>query len=124
MEHRGFYISRTKDCDENEGGLFCQVYVGDNCLSDEIDNFCLHQEELRNYSEEYLIEKYINDRFDELFKLGNRMLCNMCEGENLAYREYKGTHIWICDNCPNIQFESIERKDINNLKELLESGDE
>ena len=44
--------------------------------------------------------------------------CNMCDGE-MKYLNYKGTHIWICESCPNIQFECVEDKDVVNLTEYL-----
>lgn len=40
--------------------------------------------------------------------------CNMCNG-NMKHIEYNGTHIWSCEECPNVQFEFI---DINNYIEL------
>lgn len=46
MEYRGLYISTTEDCGENLGGYYCQVYV-DEGMSDEIDDFCIHPDELR-----------------------------------------------------------------------------
>lgn len=46
------------------------------------------------------------------------ILCNLCDGE-MNYTEYKGTHIWLCNHCSNIQLEFIENKDLENLNELL-----
>lgn len=46
------------------------------------------------------------------------MKCNMCDGK-LDYLNYKGTHIWVCEDCPNIQFECVEDKDVENLIEYL-----
>lgn len=118
MKYREFGISRTNDCDENEGGLFCQVYSDCDC-SYEIDNFCLHKEELNNKSEELLIKEYIDNNFENLFRLANKAQCNMCDGEHLIHTQYKGTHIWTCEDCPNIQYEHVEPKDLDNLVEFM-----
>lgn len=54
------WISICRDCGENEGGYFCQVY-SDKYMEDEIDYFCIHcedcdctnQEEIEKFIEEY-----------------------------------------------------------------------
>lgn len=38
------WISTCKDCGENEGGYFCQVYA-DEDMEIEIDYFCIHPED-------------------------------------------------------------------------------
>lgn len=35
------YVSYLDDCDENEGGYYCQVYT-DKWYDHEIDDFCVH----------------------------------------------------------------------------------
>lgn len=51
------------------------------------------------------------------------MKCNMCDGE-LKHYNFNGTFIWICEDCPNVQFEFIDMIDINNLKFFLEKRNE
>lgn len=68
MEYKGFYISRTNDCDENIGGLFCQIYTESN-FDREIDNFCIHNNEMDNI--EGFIKKYIDSHYDDLLKFKN-----------------------------------------------------
>lgn len=63
MEYRGFYISRTEDCEENEGGFFCQIYTDEN-FDNEIDYFCIRKQEIENIDD--LIIKYIDYYFAEL----------------------------------------------------------
>ena len=45
MEYRGLYVSATPDCEPNEGGYYCQVYA-DEDYGDQIDDFCIHPDEL------------------------------------------------------------------------------
>lgn len=46
--------------------------------------------------------------------------CSLCEAYSMNYIEYKGTHIWICEDCPNVELEYYEDKDLENLKECLQ----
>lgn len=60
MEYRGLYIDTVEDCDENEGGYYCKVY-SDECMFDEIDDFCIHPDELEeNPDVEYWIKANID----------------------------------------------------------------
>jgi hypothetical protein len=43
----------------------------------------------------------------------------MCHVE-MKHVEYKGTHIYGCPDCPNVQFEYLGRKDIDNMVEFVE----
>lgn len=67
MKYKDFYITYTKDCCENKGGYFCQVYT-DSMLDNEIDNFCIHENELVNNSIKDIIKLYINQYDKELNK--------------------------------------------------------
>lgn len=58
-----YYITTTPDTDENEGGLFCQVYTDEGC-ENEIDYFCVHKDEMDNY--EGAIKEYIKAHKGEL----------------------------------------------------------
>lgn len=59
MKYGKVWISCISDCDENEGGYFCQVYTDEN-MSNEIDNFCIHTDDCNctDYNE---VEKYIEE---------------------------------------------------------------
>ena len=50
MEYRGLYVSATPDCEPNEGGYYCQVYA-DEDYGDQIDDFCIHPDELEENDE-------------------------------------------------------------------------
>lgn len=60
MKYKDLYISCTEDCEENEGGYFCQVYT-DESLDDEIDYFCIHTDELETNTIEDNIRLYIDN---------------------------------------------------------------
>ena len=62
MEYRGYYISRTDDCVPNEGGYYCQVYSDPDC-SEQIDDFCIHPDELKENPD---IEYWIKQNVDSL----------------------------------------------------------
>ena len=62
MEYRGYYISLTPDCGPNEGGYYCQVYQ-DQDYSEQIDDFCIHPEELEENPD---IEYWIKVNVDAL----------------------------------------------------------
>ena len=62
MEYRGYYISLTDDYGPNEGGYYCQVYQ-DQDYSEEIDDFCIHPDELEENPD---IEYWIKVNVDSL----------------------------------------------------------
>lgn len=39
------WVTTTPDCGENTGGFYCQVYA-DEDWTEQIDDFCIHPEEL------------------------------------------------------------------------------
>jgi hypothetical protein len=47
-----------------------------------------------------------------------KMKCNMCKGQ-LKHYHYNGVFIWVCCDCPNIQFELWNDIDIVELTEFL-----
>lgn len=49
------------------------------------------------------------------------MKCSLCDGK-MDYDEKKGTHIWVCEDCPCVMFEYYEDKDLNNLTNRLKKG--
>lgn len=62
MEYRGYYISLTPDCGPNEGGYYCQV-CQDQDYSEQIDDFCIHPDELEENPD---IEYWIKVNVDAL----------------------------------------------------------
>jgi len=62
MEYRGYYISLTPDCGPNEGGYYCQMYQ-DQDYSEQIDDFCIHPDELEENPD---IEYWIKVNVDAL----------------------------------------------------------
>jgi hypothetical protein len=51
-------VTFCDDCGDNKGGYYCQVYLA-NCDDDEIDNFVIDAEDLKDATEEELAIKYI-----------------------------------------------------------------
>lgn len=47
------------------------------------------------------------------------MKCNMCEEGDLQHHEFKETHIYVCNSCPNVQLEYYSNDNIKNLYEFL-----
>lgn len=47
------------------------------------------------------------------------MKCNMCETGEMQHIQVKRTHIYICEQCPNIQLEYYFNSDIENLQKYL-----
>lgn len=45
--------------------------------------------------------------------------CSHCLGAELEHVEHKGTHIYICPECPNVTFEFMKDEDIQNLADYL-----
>lgn len=41
IKHMGLYVTFCDDCDENEGGYYCQIYA-DEYMENDLDNFCVH----------------------------------------------------------------------------------
>lgn len=76
MKYKDYYISYTKDCEENKNGYFCQVYI-DKQQEYEVDNFCIHKEELEKYSVNENIIKYIDDNYHLLNELKEKEMLKM-----------------------------------------------
>lgn len=51
------WISKCKDCGENEGGFYCQVYA-DEDMTEQIDDFCIHPSDCDCNNEE-AVKKFI-----------------------------------------------------------------
>ena len=44
--------------------------------------------------------------------------CGLCDSQ-LEYYNHKGTHIQICEMCPNVQFEYYSQGDVKRVEEFL-----
>lgn len=58
------YVTCTYDVAPNEGGLFCEVY-DDEAMDNPIDDFCIHEDELEEHTEEELVRDYILNEFNQ-----------------------------------------------------------
>ena len=47
------------------------------------------------------------------------MKCQHCDGLQMDYINYKGTHIHTCPECPNVSFDLVYPDDLDNLTEFL-----
>lgn len=47
--------------------------------------------------------------------------CNLCGGR-MKYIEHNGTFIWVCEDCPCIQFEYYTDTDFRELGDYLNSS--
>lgn len=57
MQYGKVWISQCRDCDENEGGWYCEVYT-DEYMENRIDYFCIHTEDCDCNNQEE-VEKFI-----------------------------------------------------------------
>lgn len=57
MKYGNAWITYTEDCDENEGGYYCQVYA-DEEQANQIDDFCITPEQLKEHDLEWWLNKY------------------------------------------------------------------
>lgn len=100
MEYKGFYITYVEDICENTGGYFCQVYLDSN-FDFEIDNFCIHKEDLISKGIEDSIISYIDENKMENLCFNCGKIKEDCES---AY----------CDKC----WEAEEKRLKNEIKYL------
>lgn len=47
------------------------------------------------------------------------MYCQQCDNQPMEHVEYKGTHIHICPECPNVSFDYVYPVDVDNLQSYL-----
>lgn len=47
------------------------------------------------------------------------MKCPLCDETNVEHIVYKGTHIYVCEDCPFVGFELILEKDYKNMIDWL-----
>lgn len=61
------WVSTTEDCGDNIGGYYCQVY-DDKYYENEIDNFCIHADELEQNPD---IDYWIRENCNGYYKVMN-----------------------------------------------------
>ena len=47
------------------------------------------------------------------------MKCNICLSGEMEYLRVNGTHVYICEECPNVQLEYHFHEDVQNLHDYL-----
>ena len=52
----------------------------------------------------------------------DELRCNMCESGTMRHEEVDGTHIYICEECPNISLEFYTIDNINALRKYLDKN--
>lgn len=57
MKYGNVWIGHIRDCGENEGGYFCEVYDNED-MDNRIDYFCIHPEDC-DCTDENEVEKFI-----------------------------------------------------------------
>lgn len=61
-----------------------------------------------------------NEPMNSLFiDTSSDLMCPMCEEHDIEYTNYKGTHIYVCENCPFVGFELVDIKDKMNMIDWL-----
>lgn len=85
------WVSRTYDCEQNLGGLYCQIYL-DKDLERKLDDFVIPAEVVNdNKEEEYILEFICNYWAEVTYEW-----CPHCEEEVVLLAEQKAQ---ICPNC-------------------------
>ena len=56
------YITFCDDCDINKGGCYCQVYDNED-MDNEIDNFVIDIEDVKNGELDARIQDYLNSKW-------------------------------------------------------------
>ena len=51
------YVTTTPDCEDNEGGYYCEVYADEDFIT-KLDDFCVHPEDCDCDNDDE-VEKYI-----------------------------------------------------------------
>ena len=45
------------------------------------------------------------------------MNCTRCNDAPMTHTNHKGTHIYVCETCPNVSFEYCNQEDMDNLQD-------
>ena len=57
MKYGNVWITTTEDCDENEGGYYCEVYADEDWVY-RIDYFCITLDQLNEHDLEWWLNEY------------------------------------------------------------------
>ena len=110
------YITMIEDCNENKGGFYCQVYQ-DETLKNEIDDFCIHNDEyVDDVIFDYLDKNYFRSGIEVLMPNGNiiEVDCHCYNG--IAIGKEFGTENWFTFYYPKLE---DVLKDDDMIEEIL-----
>lgn len=96
------YVTRTYDVEPNVGGLYCAVYLDENC-DHKVDDFCISADVVNLDLDELYIEKHIRDTVITVektlaVKIRNRQRDN---------RRILGALNALVERCPDLRFGQI-----------------
>lgn len=57
MKYGNVWITSTEDCEENEGGYYCQVFADEEWTT-QLDDFCITPEQLEEHDLEWWLNEY------------------------------------------------------------------
>lgn len=99
-------------------------YADDNITMEEIEyiqkEYISIINELEKIESDKVVKVCENEPMSSLFiDMSSDLMCPMCEKHDIEYTNYKGTHIYNCNNCKFIGFEMIDVKDKINMIDWL-----
>ena len=99
-------------------------YANDNITMEEVEyiqnEYMNIIKELEDIKADKIVKVYENELTNNLFiEEESDLVCPMCEQRHIDYRNYKGTHIYVCEDCPFVGFELIDIKDKMNMIDWL-----
>lgn len=65
------------------------------------------------------LEDILKDISEENKKKEENFTCNICGSTNIAWEDCNGTHMYVCEDCPNVQFEFVSDVDLDNAVNRL-----
>jgi len=54
--------------------------------------------------------------------MAHKVLCPHCENVEMNHTVFKETHIYICEECPNVMFEYSTNTNVSELAEYLSNN--
>ena len=99
-------------------------YANDNLTMEEIEYiqeiYISIINELEKIEPDKVVKVCENEAMSSLFvDTSSDLMCPMCEQHHINYINYKGTHIYNCDNCKFVGFELVDIKDKMNMIDWL-----
>lgn len=99
-------------------------YADDNLTMEEInyiqEMYISIIKELEKIEPDKVVKVCENEAMSNLFiNEESDLMCPMCEQHHIDYRNYKGTHIYVCEDCPFVGFELVDVKDKMNMIDWL-----